>query len=186
MYRLFYWIHRLRGWSFVGGAPDVPRFVLIGGPHTSNWDFLVLLAAIHHLRVKPLFVGKKSLFWPPLSWFLRSLGGIPVDRGSPEGFVDEVTERLAALESGMLVLAPEETRSFTEQWKSGFYRVALRLGVPVVCGVVDFKEKVVTLHEPFYPSEDRKSDMDYVRTCFGGGVGKFPEKVGPVRLSREE
>ena len=31
------------GWRILGDIPNIPKFVLIGAPHSSNWDFILFL-----------------------------------------------------------------------------------------------------------------------------------------------
>ena len=47
--------------------------------------------------------------------------------------VSQIVDQFRAHEDFILVIAPEGTRSLTTQWKSGFYQIALKAGVPIVC-----------------------------------------------------
>ena len=71
--------YRLTGWHFVGALPDLPKFVIIVAPHTSNWDFLVGVGALFGLHLRVAYLAKDSLFHPPMAAIMRWLGGIPVD-----------------------------------------------------------------------------------------------------------
>src|SRR5690606_32226584 len=71
---------RALGWRFEQQLPNVSRFVIIVAPHTSNWDFVIALFAKWALGLRVRFMGKDTLFRPPLGWFMRALGGIPVVR----------------------------------------------------------------------------------------------------------
>ena len=78
-----YWIARLfiavTGWSVIGGFPTDKKFVLIGAPHTSNWDFFLGLSTIFIFRVKARWLAKDAIFLWPLSVLLRALGGIAIN-----------------------------------------------------------------------------------------------------------
>ena len=66
----------------VGAFPDLPRLVLIGAPHSSNWDGVWGLAAKIALGLDMRVLGKDQLFWWPLGPLLRRLGVIPVTAGA--------------------------------------------------------------------------------------------------------
>ena len=86
---------RATGWSMSGGVPEPRRFVLIAAPHTSNWDLAYMLAMgwIYGTRIR--WFGKHTLFRPPMGWVLRRVGGIPIDRRSPHGVVEQMAQRFA-------------------------------------------------------------------------------------------
>ena len=72
---LAHFILRLIGWRTHVIRPHTSKYVLIGAPHTSNWDFgiMLLLMAADQLPIR--FMGKDSLFRGPLGPLMRSLGG---------------------------------------------------------------------------------------------------------------
>jgi 1-acyl-sn-glycerol-3-phosphate acyltransferase len=174
-----------RGWRFVGGMPALDKFVIIGAPHTSNWDFVLFLGAIRHWKISPHFVGKHTLFRWPFGSFFRKLGGIPVDRDQPGGMVQQVAEEFERSERMILVVAPEGTRKAAPYWKSGFARIAAAAKVPIVPVVVDFPGKRLVVGEPVAHEGDEKGLMDRLRPLFEAGVGKDGRGKGPVRLKGE-
>src|SRR6476619_2415632 len=91
-----YWLAKallkLFGWQAVGAAPDRPKYVLVVAPHTSNWDFLVMLALSLALRIKATWMGKHTLFRPPLGWLMRLLGGLPINRTANHNVVAQAVE----------------------------------------------------------------------------------------------
>jgi len=89
---------RLLGWRVEGEIPDVPKLVIAVAPHTSNWDFLVGMAAMFALDLRLTFIGKHTLFGGPLAPFLRWMGGVPVDRSSPHGVVGESVRAFESVE----------------------------------------------------------------------------------------
>ncbi len=110
--------------------PETGAGVLVGAPHTSNWDFVLMLAIAWDLELSVRYLGKDSLFRPPFGFVMRALGGIPVDRVNPAGLVDGLVARAAAGEQFYLVVTPEGTRAAGEYWKSGFLRIAVATGMP--------------------------------------------------------
>jgi len=122
-------ILRLLGWECID-VPDRPaRAVVVGYPHTSNWDFPIGLLAMAALGLDARWVGKDTLFRWPFGGLMRRLGGIPVNRREHTGFVERVAGEILRHDRFMLVIAPEGTRSLRPGWKSGFYRIARAAGV---------------------------------------------------------
>jgi len=160
-------ILRILGWRLEGGLPDLPRFVIIAAPHSSGWDFVIGIAAVFALRLDVRFVGKAELFRGPLGPLMRWLGGLPVDRHRPEGFVEEIVALFAARTQLVLAMAPEGTRKPVERWKSGFYRIALGAGVPIVPGYFDNGRKRVGFGKPFRPTGDAERDIGELRAFYG-------------------
>lgn len=179
---LSYWYLKLRGWSFEGHVPSLPKMVIIGAPHTSNWDFVFFLGAIHHFDLDVSYLGKSELFRPPFGWIFEKLGGIPVDRTRPGGVVEQARQAFAAVKEMVLVIAPEGTRSAAGAWKSGFMKIAEAADVPVVLAAVDGPRKTVTIG-PALPVE--AGFMDRVREFYATQRGLRPDKKTPVRLKDE-
>jgi len=178
-----YW--RLKGWTFHGEIPDIPKMIAIGAPHTTNWDFVLYLAALHHYRIKVTYIGKHTLFRWPFGWFFRMFGGIPVDRSKPGGIVGEVARAFDAADTMILVMAPEGTRSNAPHWKSGFVNIAESADVPVVVASVDFARKQLTIGPTIVYKGDAENFMDRVRDFYANKQGLYPEKQGPIRLAEE-
>src|SRR5262245_613694 len=71
---------RLMRFRIEGELPNLSKFVIIVAPHTSNWDFVVGLAARYVLGLDVAWLGKHTLFRAPFGALFRRWGGIPVDR----------------------------------------------------------------------------------------------------------
>jgi 1-acyl-sn-glycerol-3-phosphate acyltransferase len=163
----------LAGWRVEGAIPDIPRMVLIVAPHTSNWDFLTGLRVKLALHLGGRFVGKHTLFRWPLGIFMRWLGGIPVDRSAAAGFVGEAARAVREAERMVLVIAPEGTRK-RASWKSGFYRIALEAGVPILpCGF-DYSRKVIFFRAAFTPTGDYERDLATLRSYYRPEMALVP------------
>nr|AIA15874.1 Acyltransferase [uncultured bacterium]AIA16054.1 Acyltransferase [uncultured bacterium] len=111
--RFWLWLF---GWKIHGETPSYRKFVLIAAPHTSNWDFPFMLATAYAMRVRISWFGKHTLFIPPWGWFMRKLGGIPVDRGAPHTLVMQMAENFKNSEDLVLAVPPEGTRSKSTYW----------------------------------------------------------------------
>ena len=134
---------RLMGWRMVGSLPDLPKFVIIAAPHTTNWDFVRGISLVFALSLDAKWIGKRELFVGPFGPLFRWLGGIPIDRKSPQGAVEGAVAAFAAQSQMILAIAPEGTRKAVARWKSGFYRIAEGAGVPIVCGFFDNRTRVL-------------------------------------------
>jgi 1-acyl-sn-glycerol-3-phosphate acyltransferase len=170
-------IMRLVGWRVDGTLPNIPKYVLIGAPHTSNWDFILFLGLIFYLRANARYMAKASLFRFPIGWFFRYCGGYPVDRKKSTGLVGQMVEAVKNEDKFILTIAPEGTRHHVTDWKRGFYHIAKGAEVPIVMVVVDGKNRTVhILKEPFYPTEDIEADMGAIKGNFEGVVGINPRR----------
>jgi len=162
---------RLIGWRVEGQLPDLPKFILIGAPHTSNWDFVLFLGVIFTLRANVRFMGKVEVFRPPFGWFFRYCGGVPVDRKKSTGLVEQMVKASNESERFILTIAPEGTRHQVSEWKRGFYHIAKGAGLPIVMAIVDGKHKTVRVGQVFQPTEDMEADMKIIKGFFEGITG---------------
>lgn len=159
--------------------------VIIAAPHTSNWDFVLLVAAAYSFGISINWLGKDSLFKPPLGYLLKFLGGISVDRSKANNLVQSMTAEIEHGRGVNLVVPPAGTRARTEHWKSGFYRIAQAAQIPIVCGYLDYDKREAGLGPAFLTAEMR-TDMDKIRDFYGPIAAKFPEKKSRVRLREED
>jgi len=177
---LMYWLARLAlrltGWRIIGGAPAAPKYVLIGAPHTSNWDFPVALMVCFALRLRVYWMGKASLFPPLLGGVMRWLGGIPVNRERSGNLVQATVDAYNGNQRLIVIVPPEGTRSKVTQWKTGFYYIALGAGVPIALGYLDFRRKEAGLSRMFEPTGDIAADMVEIQAFYAGVTGKNPGK----------
>ena len=171
----------LRGWKFEGVVPPIPKMIIVGAPHTTNWDFVLFLAALHHWQLKVHYLGKHTLFRWPFRSFFEKLGGIPVDRSKAKGVVSQVVSAFDSRSEMVLVIAPEGTRGSGRWWKSGFLTISQATSAPVVLAGIDYSTKTVTLSEAIR-IEDVASFMDRAREFYEDKRGLHPEKETPVML----
>ena len=166
------------GWTISGTLPPNRKFIMMGASHTSNWDFLVFLGAVHVVGRQIRFIGKHSLFKWPMGGFMRALGGVPVDRGKSQDLVSQVVDQLRAHDDFILVIAPEGTRSFTTHWRSGFYQIALKANVPIVAAGPDYPTKRGVFGPVIHPTGDYARDMKPAFEFFHTLTPKHPERAG--------
>lgn len=169
--RVFLWF---TGWKLEQPPPNLPKFVLILVPHTSNWDFAYGIAMVFSLRLRLHWMGKASLFKGIAGPIMRWFGGIPIDRGAAHNVAKQAIQRFADNDEFLLALAPEGTRSAVKEWKKGFYTIAKGAGVPVVCGFLDFKRKLGGFGPVVYPSENPEADFQIMYDFYSGVTGRIP------------
>jgi 1-acyl-sn-glycerol-3-phosphate acyltransferase len=175
-------ILRLLGWKVEARLPKARKFVLVGAPHTSNWDFIMMLLILNALGLPLNWVGKDSLFNGSFGGLMRRLGGIPVDRSVRNGFVDQMVAEFERRESMILVVAPEGTRGKSEYWKTGFYYIAQGARVPIALGYVDYAQKIGGIGTSLQPSGDIQADMLPIARFYAGITGKHPQLQGEIRI----
>ncbi len=168
-------ILRLGGWTIVNRPPALPKYVIVGGPHTSNWDFVYGIAARNVLQLPIQYLGKDALFRPPFGWLFRALGGYPVSRTESANRVEMAAKLFETKDQFILALAPEGTRSKVERLRTGFYHIAKKAGVPIVMVGIDFGPREFRFSEAFWPSDDMEADMAFIVSFFSQCQGKRPE-----------
>ncbi|HEY7776100.1 MAG TPA: lysophospholipid acyltransferase family protein [Kineobactrum sp.] len=180
------WLLQLTGWRLAGARPECDRYVLIAAPHTSNWDFPLMLIFAAAFDIRITWMAKHSLFHPPMGWVMRALGGIPIMRHKKQNVVASMVAAFEAAPQLVLAVPVESTRERSEYWKSGFYHIAHQAQVPIVASFLDFGNRRGGFGPPVAASGDLHSDMQYFRDFYVGMEGKFPEQFGPVRLQEEQ
>lgn len=176
MSRLFYWWFNFKGWKVGENIPaEVKKCVVIGAPHTSNWDFVYALAAFRIFDIKLNYLAKKELFWWPLSILLNKTGAISIERSKSNNAVDDFIEEFKKREKMILVFPAEGTRKAVDKWKTGFYHVAIGANVPVYLSYLDYKNKIAGFGKPFVLSGDIEKDFEVIKAFYAPIVPKNPE-----------
>lgn len=165
---------RLGGWRLVGEFPDIPKLVLIGAPHSTNWDGFWAFAAKLAIGLDLRLLGKNSLFRVPLlGRLLIRLGVIPVDRNAAQGVVEQAAAMLRQSDRMWFGLAPEGTRKPVERWKVGFWKIAHAADVPVLPVYFHYPDKVFGVGPVFTLSDDMAADVARIRAWYRPWQGKF-------------
>lgn len=176
----------LGGWRLVGQAPDVARCVVIFAPHTSNWDFPILLLVRAALGKSVSYLGKHTLFRPPFGWFFRATGGIPVVRHERHNVVAEAVRALEERDTLWLAMSPEGTRDKTDHWKTGFYRIALAARVPVLLAFIDAANKECGIGPLVELTGDEEHDLARLRAFYDTKRGIHPELTSEIRFEQKD
>jgi 1-acyl-sn-glycerol-3-phosphate acyltransferase len=172
---------KLFGWRIEGELPEIPKYVLVGAPHTSNWDFVVMLAAAFAYSLSISWMGKKAIFRWPFGALFAWLGGIRIDRSRASGVVAQSIEAFHNSAKLILLITPEGTRKRTEHWKSGFYHIAVGAGVPIVLGFVDYPARTGGFGPTIIPTGDIESDVALMREFYADKTGKYPQQAAQVK-----
>jgi 1-acyl-sn-glycerol-3-phosphate acyltransferase len=173
---------RLIGWRGVLVPPPAAKGIIIVYPHTSNWDFVVGMLYKAGTGLPLRWLGKNTLFRWPLRRLLRHVGGIPITRDQHSGFVAALLAEFARNEWMWLALTPEGTRSRTDYWKSGFYRIALEGGLPVGLGFIDYGTRTVGVDTYLSLTGNQDHDLALIRAFYADKRGYRPENAGDIRL----
>ena len=170
-------VFKLIGWKLEGNLPNRSKLVLVALPHSSNFDFILALSVIWGWGLKLNYMGKHTLFKFPHGFFFRAVGGIPVDRRSPQGLIEKMTGEFNSRPSLMLGIAPEGTRNSDGTLKAGFARIAIAASAPVVPVIVNYKTKTLTLGTVITDLSSVESIIAAVKAQGQSGHRRAPAKL---------
>ncbi len=163
------------GWKKEVTVDHPEKFIICLAPHTSNWDFVIgqlyMRAEGFHIN----FLMKKEWFFWPLGVFFKHIGGIPVWRSKHTSMTDNLAETARKRDSFKLCITPEGTRKPVEDWKKGFYFIALKAGLPILLYGVDYERKLIQCTKKIIPSGNLDADMKEIKLYFKDFKGKKPE-----------
>ncbi len=182
----FSWLMGLFGWKAVLLPPTGKKYVVVGYPHTSDWDFFPAIAWIWSTGIRGSFVGKAQIFKGIMKPIMTALGGIAVDRDKSTNFVQKVAAIFNARDELFLIIAAEGTRGKAEYWRSGFYYIALEAKVPLALAYMDWKRKEIGIGAYFTPTGDLEADFEAIKGFFADVTGRDPSKQSPIRLKPKD
>ncbi|MBI1298616.1 hypothetical protein GC175_27085 [bacterium] len=168
---------QLFGWKAVGELPNLPKFLLVGVPHTSNLDGVLAVFVLMAAGVELHWMVKKEVFDNPFGGLLRWLGGVAVDRKSPQDVVGQMVDRFEKRDKFVVVIAPEGTRKRVERWKTGFYRIALAAEVPIVLVYADYAKREIGIGPVVQPSGDLEKEMAEMRAFADTITPRHPDRA---------
>ena len=168
------WAMRLIGWKIAGDVPNLPKFMIIVAPHTSNWDFPVGVLAKFALGIKVTFLGKHTLFRWPLGVLMRWLGGVPVFRHAPRNVVEQTVDHIRKTRQIVIVLSPEGTRRKLPSWRTGFHYVARGADLPIVPAALDYSTKTVRFFPVYQPTDSVDANIAELGRHFTASMAFHP------------
>lgn len=154
---------KMIGWELTGKMPDAPKFIILGVPHTSNWDAIAATLAMLASGFKYTFLIKKEWFFWPAGPIFRALGGYPVDRSKGKNVVDQLLTLFDTEDKVCVGFPPEGTRSKVERYKTGYLRAAYAAKVPVFICAFDGPNKKVVLDRLMPLTGDIKTDNTAIK-----------------------
>ena len=167
---------RILGWEVSGNIPYEEIIVVVGAPHTSNWDFILAMLTILALNVNLKWVGKSSIFKPGFKWFFKWLGGIPVDRNNPSSLMEDVKD-IVAREKGLIIgMTPEGSRKKVIRWKTGFLRIAELTQAKILFVAIDAPSKCILIGDIFKPTGNVEEELKFVKNYFSTLKGINPNQ----------
>lgn len=161
---------------------NIDQCVMIAAPHTSNWDALYARLALKALGVNVRLTIKDSYMKFPFGPFVRAMGGIGIDRSVKQqgqerpSMVQLMSDLFKTHPKLVMLVTPEGTRAKQEQWKTGFYHVAMTAGVPIALVYMDYAKKKTGVGKIIYPTGDFEKDMTEIMAFYAEIHAKFPEK----------
>ncbi|OHU88641.1 acyltransferase [Pseudoalteromonas amylolytica] len=168
---------RMLGWRITGEFPQYGKFVAAVAPHTSNWDFFVAISVKLSLGIEIKFLGKHSIFFGPIGWLLKKMGGIAVERSQAHGMVAQITDVFNRSDALILGIAPEGTRKKTAKWKTGFLHIAKSANVPVVPMALDYRNKQFVIMPTQHIQGDIEQELQRFCKLFDKEMAKYPQQV---------
>ena len=167
----------LTGWKIAGEAPREKKYLIIGAPHTSNWDFIlfVMLAFIRGYDFH--WMGKHTLFPLPVRRLMIWLGGIPIDRRKAHNVIEQMVDYYNSVDKLVVIITPEGTRKKVARWKTGFYHIAKNAQVPLYLGYLDAKTKSLGFGPRFDISGDIDADMAKIQAFYADKTGLIPDNA---------
>jgi len=174
---------RLVRWRTEGSLPL--RGIVVGAPHTSNWDWVLSLLLAWSQGHQPRIMVKKELFTGPFAPIMRATGAVSIDRANPSADIKELVARIESSEEFLLTIAAEGTRSKSDHWKSGFYRLSQQTGLPITLAFIDGPSRTVGAGPTFVPTGDMSADMNMIRAFYADKRGLRPENRTEPRLRNE-
>lgn len=161
----------------VGDLPSVNKAVLVVAPHTSNWDFIIAIAAMMAKQVKLSYLMKKEAFFWPFKNLFISFGGIPIDRSAASDIVDQIKQEYDSSEALWVAITPEGTRSKVTRWKTGFLRIAIQAQVPIIIIAWDYPSKQLHIDKLWWPEGDSEKDAELIKEYISSRyTGRHPER----------
>lgn len=178
---------RIFGWHTEGTPPDVPKYLMLSEPHTSNWDVPVMFYWACKFRVPLRFIIKKEAqSWFILGKILTWAGALFIDRDQPLSALKTILREARSHDHFVLLIAPTGTRAHQEGWKPGFYYIAQKTGLPLLPAGPDYERKLAIVGDLLYPTGDIHADLEQMRPFYEPLVARHPERVSPVRLAPDE
>lgn len=168
-------LYKLFRWRVNVTLPIYDKCIICLAPHTSNWDFVLGQLFSHAEGFRSDFFMKSEWFYGPLSKMFRRMGGIPVNRDKKMSLTDQLAAAAEHANKFHLAITPEGTRQPVDEWKKGFYFIALKANIPILLFCVDYKKRTITCTKEIRPNGDLEGQMDEIRQYYAANLSEFPK-----------
>jgi 1-acyl-sn-glycerol-3-phosphate acyltransferase len=171
-------IMKLIGWRSVGSLVTDPKCILIGAPHTSALDFVISWIFYQSIGGKANILIKKEFFFWPVGFFLKKMGGIPIDRSKASNVVRQIIHQFNQRDYMHLAITPEGTRKLTHNWKGGFHTIARTANIPVYLVSFDWGRKTMTIWGKMELTDNQQEDIKRMKKFYRekGVQGRHPNQ----------
>lgn len=155
------------GWHCEPLPPYFSRkHVIIGFPHTSNMDAVRAFVAYRVIKRTGHIMVKQEWFVWPMSVVLKIVGGIPIDRNSSQGAVEQMADIFNERNEFLLAIVPEGTRKKVKTIKTGFWHIAKAANVSIICWFLDNKNKRTRWLGEVIPGDNMMNDLILIRDIY--------------------
>ena len=169
-------ILRIFGWKMEGEIPKASKYVAVIAPHTSYVDMFVGKLYNWATDMKPTIMVKKEFFFFPANLIIKAWGGIPINRKNARNIITQMADLFNEKKEMVLAITPEGTRAKTNEWKTGFYRIAVKANVPIYLLFIDFKKKTLGYLCEFIPTGNMEEDMKSIKQKYEGVTAYHSKK----------
>ncbi|MDR2145769.1 MAG: 1-acyl-sn-glycerol-3-phosphate acyltransferase, partial [Tannerella sp.] len=114
---------------------------------------------------------KKEWFFFPFNLIFKSMGGIPIDRSKSSSVTEQIAEEFAKHDVFHVAIAPEGTRKQVNNWKKGFYYIALKACVPIQVAYIDYGKKEMGILAAVMPTGNTDEEIAAIRAMYEGIKG---------------
>jgi len=174
---------KLFGWKVEGQLPNEAKVILVGEPHTSNWDFVLIMCAAQSVGFRMSYIMKKEAFFWPLGGFFKWMGGLPIERKKGQDSLAQIKLHVEAQDNIFLAITPSGSRSPKEKYKSGYLRMANAFNMPIFLIGVHGPTKSIVLDRLVDPVGDiakqNKSIQNYMDATYRG-IKPDNQRLGPL------
>lgn len=174
---------KIFGWKIEGVLPNEPKVILVGEPHTSNWDFVLIMCAAQAIGFRMSYIMKKEAFFWPMGGFFKWMGGLPIERKKGRDSLEQIKNHIQAQDNIFLAITPSGSRSATDSYKKGYLRLAGDAGIPLFLIGVDGENKAIVLDRLVDVSGDMATQNTSIKDYMDGtyrGIKPDQQRNGPL------
>lgn len=174
---------KLFGWKVEGKLPNEAKVILVGEPHTSNWDFVLIMCAAQSVGFRMSYVMKKEAFFWPMGGFFKWMGGLPIERKKGQDSLAQLRGAIESQDRIFLAMTPSGSRSARDTFKTGYLRLAHEMNIPLFLIGLDGTNKAIVLDRIVDPVGDIAAQNTSIKDYMDGtyrGIKPNNQRTGPL------